>query len=197
MWIQNSPDFLQSFCQLSKVGYFFYHSATLLDGHIFHNIICLHNNFLPFICSWFLDRSLVSSLGLPPQVLMQFDKMSLLELKCKCLTLDWHITEPYFYGAAILLRASTHVETLNIAMATTSVTSCNFCSFICTSIVGCFNIPPPFLHWTVFQNGCNHANISLIINERRLSLENFMLKKLLTNLRVVTLSLVYLFQDSS
>ncbi|KAG5612495.1 hypothetical protein H5410_023776 [Solanum commersonii] len=55
------------------------------------------------------------------QVLMQFDKMSLLELKCKCLTLDWHITEPYFYGAAILLRASTHVETLNITMATTSL----------------------------------------------------------------------------
>ncbi|KAH0683550.1 hypothetical protein KY290_022173 [Solanum tuberosum] len=47
--------------------------------------------------------------------------MSLLELKCKCLTLDWHITEPYFYGAAILLRASTHVETLNITMATTSL----------------------------------------------------------------------------
>ncbi|KAH0758710.1 hypothetical protein KY290_022203 [Solanum tuberosum] len=36
---------------------------------------------------------------------IEFDKMSLPELKCKCLTLDWHITESYIYGAAILLRA--------------------------------------------------------------------------------------------
>ncbi|TMW83618.1 hypothetical protein EJD97_001200 [Solanum chilense] len=55
------------------------------------------------------------------EVLMQFDKMSLPELKCKCLTLDWHVTEPYFYGAAIMLRASPHVETLNITMETTSL----------------------------------------------------------------------------
>ncbi|KAH0683547.1 hypothetical protein KY289_021299 [Solanum tuberosum] len=52
-------------------------------------------------------------------LLMQFEEMSLPELKCKCLTLDLRITKFYFYGAAILLKASPHVETLNITMTTT------------------------------------------------------------------------------
>ncbi|KAH0683565.1 hypothetical protein KY290_022188 [Solanum tuberosum] len=53
------------------------------------------------------------------EVPMQFEEMSLSELKCKCLTLDLRITKFYFYGAAILLKASPHVETLNITMTTT------------------------------------------------------------------------------
>uniref|UniRef100_A0A3Q7GZL0 FBD domain-containing protein n=2 Tax=Solanum lycopersicum TaxID=4081 RepID=A0A3Q7GZL0_SOLLC len=50
---------------------------------------------------------------------MQFEEMSLPELKCKCLTLDLRITKFYFYGAIILLKASPHVESLNITMTTT------------------------------------------------------------------------------
>ncbi|XP_010320506.1 F-box protein At5g03100 [Solanum lycopersicum] len=53
------------------------------------------------------------------EVLMQFEEMSLPELKCKCLTLDLRITKFYFYGAIILLKASPHVESLNITMTTT------------------------------------------------------------------------------
>ncbi|WMV27129.1 hypothetical protein MTR67_020514 [Solanum verrucosum] len=53
------------------------------------------------------------------EVLMQFEEISLPELKCKCLTLDLRITKFYFYGAAILLKATPHVETLNITMTTT------------------------------------------------------------------------------
>ncbi|XP_070028320.1 probable F-box protein At1g60180 [Nicotiana sylvestris] len=53
------------------------------------------------------------------EVMLTFEGGLLLpELKCKCLTLDLHITKFYSYGAAILLQASPHVETLNITMAT-------------------------------------------------------------------------------
>ncbi|XP_019231961.1 PREDICTED: putative F-box/LRR-repeat protein At5g02700 [Nicotiana attenuata] len=53
------------------------------------------------------------------EVMLPFEGGLLLpELKCKCLTLDLHITKFYSYGAAILLQASPHVETLNITMAT-------------------------------------------------------------------------------
>ncbi|XP_015072779.1 putative F-box/FBD/LRR-repeat protein At1g78760 [Solanum pennellii] len=53
------------------------------------------------------------------EVLMQFEEMSLPELKCKCLTLDLRITKFYFYGAVILLKVSPHLESLNITMTTT------------------------------------------------------------------------------
>ncbi|XP_019240706.1 PREDICTED: F-box/LRR-repeat protein At5g02910-like isoform X2 [Nicotiana attenuata] len=48
--------------------------------------------------------------------MMQLDGAQLPELKCKCLTLKLHITKYNLYGVASLLRASPHLETLNIHM---------------------------------------------------------------------------------
>ncbi|XP_019261705.1 PREDICTED: uncharacterized protein LOC109239579 [Nicotiana attenuata] len=47
---------------------------------------------------------------------LQLDNVQLPELKCKCLTLKLHITKYNLYGVASLLRASPHLETLNIDM---------------------------------------------------------------------------------
>ncbi|XP_059279810.1 putative F-box/LRR-repeat protein At5g02700 [Lycium ferocissimum] len=69
------------------------------------------------------------------EVLLQLEGLLLPELKCKCLTLDLHITRFSSKGVAILLQASPYVETLNITMATMTVTSCNFSSSYCTFIL--------------------------------------------------------------
>ncbi|WMV29034.1 hypothetical protein MTR67_022419 [Solanum verrucosum] len=48
--------------------------------------------------------------------MLQLDGVHIPELKCKCLTLKFHISEYNLYGVATLLQASPHVETLNIDM---------------------------------------------------------------------------------
>ncbi|XP_060198826.1 F-box/LRR-repeat protein At3g03360-like [Lycium barbarum] len=44
----------------------------------------------------------------------EHEEVSLPELRCKCLTLEMHVTEYNLYGVASLLRASPLLETLNI-----------------------------------------------------------------------------------
>nr|XP_009784705.1 PREDICTED: uncharacterized protein LOC104233096 isoform X4 [Nicotiana sylvestris] len=48
--------------------------------------------------------------------MLQLDGVQLPELKCKCLTIKFHITKFNLYGVASLLQVSSHVETLNIDM---------------------------------------------------------------------------------
>lgn len=48
--------------------------------------------------------------------MLQLDGVQVPELKCKCLTLKFHISKYNLYGVACLLQASPHLETLNIDM---------------------------------------------------------------------------------
>lgn len=48
--------------------------------------------------------------------MLQLDGVHIPELKCKCLTLKFYISEYNLYGVATLLQTSPHVETLNIDM---------------------------------------------------------------------------------
>ncbi|XP_009784703.1 uncharacterized protein LOC107806928 isoform X2 [Nicotiana tabacum] len=59
--------------------------------------------------------------------LKKLDGVQLPELKCKCLTIKFHITKFNLYGVASLLQVSSHVETLNIDME--SYQSCLHCRY--------------------------------------------------------------------
>nr|XP_016465133.1 PREDICTED: F-box protein At5g03100-like [Nicotiana tabacum] len=60
--------------------------------------------------------------------MLQLEEVPIPELKCKYLTLELHLKKLNLYGVASLLRASPHVETLNIDMATMSLHD-SFCHF--------------------------------------------------------------------
>ncbi|WMV27126.1 hypothetical protein MTR67_020511 [Solanum verrucosum] len=105
--------------------------ATIVEKNV-ENIVLLSDSYendsidLPdtiYKCSSLITLDLTCCI-LDKEVVI--DWKSLKTLRLNDITLDDDrivniLSEPYFYGAAILLRASTHVETLNITMATTSL----------------------------------------------------------------------------
>jgi len=55
--------------------------------------------------------------------MLQFKRIPVSDFYCKYLTLQLHMKKFNLYGVAGFLRASPHVETLNIDMQTMEVTS--------------------------------------------------------------------------